>query len=106
MGLSFIVFLFSNYYVKRIHKRERQLTITTNSLKQKSNELQLSNTTKDRFFSIIAHDLRNPISALQNLVSVFYDHHSKMTPKQVEDSTAVLLRSVTHNVTLLDNLLE
>ena len=41
-----------------------QLLIQNNEIKLKSNELQRSDQIKDKLFSIIAHDLRNPLNRL------------------------------------------
>jgi len=90
--LAFMLYLFSRYYISKIHQREVQLLNT--------------NRTKDRFFSIIAHDLRNPITALLNLATIFQDNYNTMTTKQVKHSTDILIKSVTHTGKLLENLLE
>jgi len=75
-------------------------------MKIKTEELELSNKTKDRFFSIIAHDLRNPISALLNLATVFSDNYSQMSNNQILSSIGVIIRSARHTSKLLENLLD
>jgi len=89
---SMFLFFFSKHYLHKIRLREDQLAN--------------SNKTKDRFFSIIAHDLRNPITALQNLASIFHDHYATMSPKQVKQSTDILIKSTSHAGKMLENLLK
>ncbi len=45
----------------------RQLSITRKKLADKNLQLSQLNDTKDRFFSIIAHDIRSPITALDGV---------------------------------------
>src|SRR5690606_25654652 len=40
---------------------------------QRESELRTTSNTKDKLFSIIAHDLRGPIGALQELLRLFKD---------------------------------
>jgi len=71
----------------------------------KNDELAISNNTKDKFFSIIAHDLRNPIAAMINISSVFEDNYATMNMQQTEKGIKMLTKSTNHIATLLDNLL-
>ncbi|MCL5244214.1 ATP-binding protein [Cellulophaga sp. 20_2_10] len=48
-----------------------QLITQTETLKKREIELENINKTKDKLFSIIGHDLRNPIAALQSLLDMF-----------------------------------
>lgn len=68
--LSFILLLIK----LQANTRKRlydQLITQTETLKKRENELENINKTKDKLFSIIGHDLRNPIAALQSLLDMF-----------------------------------
>lgn len=49
---------------------EKEVQARTLSLQEKQDELEKLNRTKDRLFSIIAHDLRNPVTALHLLTDL------------------------------------
>ena len=68
-------------------------------------ELKESNATKDKFFSIIAHDLKTPfatMSAFVNLINKYYDKYNK---KQLKELVIELDRSMKNAYMLLENLL-
>ncbi|MDO6490933.1 MULTISPECIES: tetratricopeptide repeat-containing sensor histidine kinase [unclassified Cellulophaga] len=68
--LSFILLLIKIQANTR-KKLYNQLIEQTEILKKRENELENINKTKDKLFSIIGHDLRNPIAALQSLLDMF-----------------------------------
>lgn len=68
--LSFILLLIKLQANTR-KKLYDQLIKQTEVLKKRENELESINKTKDKLFSIIGHDLRNPIAALQSLLDMF-----------------------------------
>ena len=53
---------------------------------QKLTEQQLkeANITKDKFFSIIAHDLKNPIHSIHSLISYIAMDHTEMEPEDLK----------------------
>ncbi len=95
-----------DYISKPFHTSELLARVRTHVENKKYREkLEQLNATKDKFFSIIAHDLKNPISSIKNsvdLMSRLYDDFSD------EERKAYLqnLRETTENVfDLLQNLL-
>jgi signal transduction histidine kinase len=77
-----------------------------NQRKQKLNkELEMINETKDRFFSIISHDLRGPISAFYGISRMIRMFIGKQQYKRLEEMTEQIDHSVSSISSLLDNLL-
>lgn len=93
-----IVLLFGVYFYRQNVKRSKII------LAQKQ-ELDLLNTTKDRLFSIVSHDLRSSVYALKNSNNTLLNH---LTSERYQEA-AVLLEQNTNIATstynLLDNLL-
>ncbi len=61
---------------------------------------------KDKFFSIIAHDLKSPISGFLSLTRLLVEHFEEMTMKEVNSSLHALHKSSLRVYALLENLLE
>ena len=76
------------------------------ALEKKNKELQELNATKDKFFSIIAHDLRNPIGAFRNITEVFSLHLNKMSEDEINELIVMLSDQSNNLIRLLDNLLQ
>lgn len=53
---------------EEIKEKNEIQRIVLQQLQRSENELRISNDTKDKFFSIIAHDLKNPLLALKSLL--------------------------------------
>jgi len=52
---------------QEIRSQQEHIVYQNQELEKTVNELEISNQTKDRFFSILAHDLRNPIAAISGI---------------------------------------
>lgn len=73
--------------------------------RQKKELLELNNT-KDKFFSIIAHDLRSPISTLVSLAGILRTDLSSLTPEEVHEIMSSFYDISKNYLKLLDNLLQ
>ncbi|MBK9355945.1 MAG: tetratricopeptide repeat-containing sensor histidine kinase [Bacteroidales bacterium] len=90
---------------KRLRKANNELIRKNEEILKQSELLHASNATKDKLFSIIAHDIRNPFAALLNL--------SEMLNEEVDTADKETLRFYANNIhqsasntfQLLDNLL-
>ncbi len=76
------------------------------SIKNKNAELQEANATKTRFFSIIGHDLKNPLHAILGFSHLLYDEYENYSDEE-RRQTIRNIRDVSLNLQkLLQNLLE
>ena len=74
-------------------------------VKDRTSELEKINETKDRLFSIIAHDLRSPVSALES-VSELLEYYNKNGQQKKIAEIGPKIKYAAKNVNqLLDNLL-
>ncbi|MES2388489.1 MAG: ATP-binding protein [Bacteroidota bacterium] len=69
-------------------------------------ELKQINKTKDRFFSIIAHDLRNPLSAIIALTELASNPTFNNSPEKLTEYMRYLNHSAKNVNKLLDNLMQ
>jgi len=76
------------------------------ALKRKNDELEEALLEKDRFFSIIAHDLKSPFNGFLGLTHLMAERISVLSPDQIGKMADVLKNSAGNLYQLLDNLLE
>lgn len=75
-------------------------------LKEKTEELKSSNVDKDKFFSILAHDLRGPMATIESMIDLMTDIKYDIDEKQHLAMTLAMKKSVHSTNILLDNLLD
>ena len=75
-------------------------------IKLKNQELEKVNAERDKFFSIIAHDLRGPLSGFMGLTEMMADESTEFTETDKKAMTLDLGRSARNTFDLLENLLE
>jgi PAS domain S-box-containing protein len=63
------------------------------------------NKTKDKFFSIIAHDLRNPYSSLIGFSELLLEDLEKLSKDEIRDYLKIIRNSAKNSLNLLENLL-
>jgi PAS domain S-box-containing protein len=74
--------------------------------KVKAELLAISNAEKDKFFAILAHDLRGPLSSFLGLAEIMAEDLHTMTMVEIEEITHSLHGSAVSLFQLLENLLE
>jgi PAS domain S-box-containing protein len=75
-------------------------------IKLKNELLQIINSEKDKFFSILAHDLRGPLSAFVSATQIIAEEIQTMGIEEIREITLSMKTSATNIYSLLENLLE
>ncbi len=68
--------------IKAVNNQKEFIAEQNKLLELKTNELELINATKDKFFSIIAHDLRNPFNALIGFAGLLQDNYDSYNDEE------------------------
>jgi PAS domain S-box-containing protein len=71
-----------------------------------ADELKTLNASKDKFFSIISHDLRSPFNSLLGITEYISQSYDDLTPKEIRDSISNIYSSSHKLYNLILNLLE
>ena len=97
----------SQQIVKAIDKKysEIELRKSFKKLSKAKKELELINKNKDRFFSIIAHDLRSPFMALMGISQMISEDMAQMTLEEINEMTRTIHHSTLNLNKLIENLL-
>jgi PAS domain S-box-containing protein len=80
--------------------------IVETEIKEKNEMLQELIATKDKFFSIIAHDLRSPFNYFLGLTQLMAEQLPTLTMSQMQEIAGGLQKSALNLYRLLDNLLK
>jgi signal transduction histidine kinase len=96
VGVLFILF----FYLY-IGKRK-----TSELLLDKNKEISSINKQKDKFFSIIAHDLRGPFTGFLGLTELLAEEINEMDKEEIQYAAVNMRKSAKNLNLLLDNLLE
>jgi len=71
-----------------------------------SEDLKESNASKDKFFSIIAHDLKSPFHGLLGLTRMIADEYDNLTEDEIKMYLNIIKDSTESTYKLIENLLE
>ncbi len=100
-----IILLYSVYRSSQRRKRINRLLLDhQEEIKRRSIDLEQLNQVKDKFFSIISHDLRSPMNALAGTLDLL--SKQKITPEEFSSLTEALRVQFNHTRTLINNLLD
>ncbi len=83
-----------------------ELKESERKLKHHTVELKRSNVAKDNFFSIIAHDLRNPFHTILGASELLANYSSEMNQEEIRQTAENIYRAASNVYNLLVNLLE
>jgi len=91
---------------RKISLQKDTLAEALDFLSRRERELEGANATKDRFFSIIAHDLKNPLSSLIGLVNLLHDDFDRLEAAKQKAFIRNIRESSNSLYALLENLLQ
>jgi signal transduction histidine kinase/ligand-binding sensor domain-containing protein len=91
---------------KLLLEKQRLIQQQTQKLEKTNYQLSVANATKDKFFSIIAHDLRNPFHSVMGFSELLMLKFEKMTPDKIRKYLQLIYSSSVAGNNLLDNLLQ
>jgi len=75
-------------------------------LRIKNEELKFSNAEKDKFFSIVAHDLRGPMNGFLGLTGIMADDIESLSAFELKEIATTMRTSAINIYRLIENLLE
>ncbi len=100
--IHFLIFFIGFTGVILFNKR---LTSAYDKIKIKNSELTEINATKDKFFSIIAHDLRSPFNSIVGLSNYLVENINEKNYTETEKFANLILQSSDKAMGLLSNLM-
>lgn len=86
-------------------RAEAELLVAHHELKEKNVQLREANASKDKFFSIISHDLRGPFNALLGYTQLIVEHFETYTQEKLKKYVKTVHTSAERLYALLENLL-
>ncbi len=96
-----------DYLTKPFQAAELLARVRTHlKLRITERELRMANAAKDRFFSIIAHDLRSPFTALLGVSEFLKDGLEELEPEMAKEMIGGIHSASRNAFNLLENLLE
>lgn len=85
---------------------EKKLMIKSQQLEQSNREKEEMIATKDKLFSIIAHDLKGNFSPLLGFAELLMDKFDQLSKEYIQSTIKILYESLNRQHELLNNLLE
>ncbi len=104
--LSVIISIIVSIFISRFRSLKNQKVLLEKSVAIKTTELLELNTSKDKFFSIIAHDLRNPFNTIIGFSEILKEEIKSGDPVKNERYIELINNSAIQTLKLLENLLE
>ena len=106
----FTIMLYTRFESKKranqgLEKLNNKIVKQNKELEKLNKELENANCEKDKIFSIITHELRNPLYWFQNLTEMLSLRYTKMPPEKVQKTLGALDESAKNAFHLMDNLL-
>ncbi len=89
-----------------LEKLNQKILFQNKELEKLNKKLNNANLEKDKFFSIIAHELRNPLWWFRNLAEMLSKDFNKMSMKKMQKAIQSLDESAKQAFHLIDNLLQ
>jgi signal transduction histidine kinase/uncharacterized protein HemY len=109
--LALAILAYNRYKLRKKHARtleekNQQLRQANERLRDSEYTQRELNATKDKFFSIIAHDLKNPFQALFGISEALYRNIDDLNKEEIKEYSKAIYESSNNLYNLLENLLQ
>ena len=101
-----ILFIFTSFFLSRVQHLKNQKILLEKSVAIKTAELFELNASKDKFFSIIAHDLKNPFNTIIGFSEMLKEEVKSGDHESIGEYAGLINTSAVQTFRLLENLLE
>jgi signal transduction histidine kinase/ligand-binding sensor domain-containing protein len=103
---SLIALILISIYLFRVSQLKNQKMHLERTVEVKTAELKELNASKDKFFSIIAHDLKNPFNTIIGFSKILNEEISPENCEKTREIAGMINSSALQTFRLLENLLE
>jgi signal transduction histidine kinase len=104
LGLVIVALILNLYKVKQ--RANNNLKDVNKKVNEQNLQLQDLNATKDKFFSIIGHDLKGPLNSLTSFSRLLVNHTDSLSKEEIQMLAKDFDKSLKNLFALLNNLLE
>lgn len=105
MFLTLTLIFALSWRYKKNKKINRELELKNAQINVQKEELFKTNASKDKLFSVVAHDLRTPLTALLGLADILYEDYEEMTDSEKKKFICEITSSIQELYNLSTNLL-
>jgi signal transduction histidine kinase len=86
-------------------KKNKLLAKQQKTIESQKKHLEELNFTKDKFFSIVAHDMKSPLNSMKSFSDLMLDHLEDLTREDMIDMNLKINNSLNNTLKMADNLL-
>jgi len=105
IAVMIYIYLLKSRTNRLLKYQNQQISQANEALRRSEKNLMELNATKDKFFSIISHDLKNPFSSLLSISELMVDSFEAAEREDHKAGFRKINQSVKHLLDLLENLL-
>jgi signal transduction histidine kinase len=106
IGLAVVIAGLVFYMYRSKRNSNLVLQAANEKIVRQNTELQQLNATKDKFFSIISHDLKGPLNSLSSFSGLLINYFDSLSKEEIQTLARDLDKSLKNLFALLENLLE
>jgi signal transduction histidine kinase/ligand-binding sensor domain-containing protein len=104
--VSVVILFLTSIFLTRVKQLKKQQLLLEKTVALKTAELNELNASKDKFFSIIAHDLKNPFNTIIGFSDMMKESVRLNDTAMFYEYTVMINTSAVQTLRLLENLLE
>lgn len=105
VALLVVAFFQKRAHARALEEKIVEINLVNNKLIRSEKELKATIQSKDKLFSIVAHDLRSPFSALLGLTEVMAKQSIEISPDEMAEFSGLVHQSAQNVMALIENLL-